>query len=257
VELYITELIESGRKITTAERHAFAINHTHRAACLPSPYDDGVRQVIAGARRLLCQMPAQKDPIGLDDLKAMLAAVGTETPIAKRDTALLLFGWATALRRSNLASLQLADLRFTPKGILVWVRNEKQDREGNGRKVVVPWGKRKTTCPVGAIRLWLETRGDWPGPVFCHVMKGVLKPKPMLGNRIAQIVQAAAAKAGLPRQRYGAHSLRAGMATEGLEQGVNEVMIAQQTGHRSLETLRIYLRSRDPFRGNAVSQIGL
>ena len=257
VELYITELIESGRKVTTAERHAFAINHAHREAHLPSPYDDGVRQVIAGARRLLCQMPAQKDPIGLDDLKAMLAAIGTRTPIAKRDTALLLFGWTTALRRSNLAALQLEDLTFTPKGILVWVRNEKQDREGNGRKVVVPYGRRKKTCPVRAVQRWLEARGDWSGPVFCHVMKGVPKPKPMLGNRVAQIVQDAAAKAGLPRERYGAHSLRAGMVTEGLEQGVNEVVIAQQTGHRSLETLRIYMRSRDPFRGNAVSRIGL
>ncbi len=257
VELYLTELIESGRKVTTAERHTFAINHAHRDAHLQSPYGEGVRQVIAGAKRLLCQMPTQKDPIGLEDLKAMLAAVGIKTPIAKRDTALLLFGWASALRRSNLASLQLEDFRFTPKGILVWVRNEKQDREGNGRKVVVPYGKRKQTCPVRAIERWLEARGKWPGPVFCRVISGIPQPNPMLGNRIAQIVQEAAAKAGLPRERYGAHSLRAGMATEGLEQGVSEVMIAQQTGHRSLETLRIYMRSRDPFRGSAISQIGL
>jgi hypothetical protein len=34
-------------------------------------------------------------------------------------------------------------------------------------------------------------------------------------------------------------------------------MVAQQTGHRSLETLRTYLRSRDPFRGAAGAKIGL
>jgi integrase len=88
-------------------------------------------------------------------------------------------------------------------------------------------------------------------------MRGHPNGKPVLGNRIAQIVQDAAAAIGLDRKRYGAHSLRAGFATEGLERKVNEIALAAQTGHRSLETLRIYLRSRDPFRGNAAAQIGL
>jgi len=257
VELYITDLIKRGRAVTTAERHSFAINHWHRECRHPKPCGKGLRELLTGARRTLCQQPAQKDAIGLDDLKLMLKTIGTGTPIAKRDSALLLFGWATALRRSSLARLQMEDLTFTPKGILVWVRNEKQDREGKGRKIPVPFGKRKATCPVRTMQRWLDVRGDWPGPVFCHVMRGSVKRKQLLGNRIAQVVQETAAKAGMDRKRYGAHSMRAGMATEGLEQGVNEVMIAQQTGHRSLDTLRLYHRSRDPFRGNAVSQLGL
>ena len=257
VELYITDLIRSGRKITTAERHAMAINHWHRECRHPKPCGPGLRDLLNGARRKLCQQPAQKDAISLDDLKLMVKTIGTASPIAIRDSALLLFGWATALRRSSLARLQREDLTFTPKGILIWVRNEKQDREGKGRKLAVPFGKGKRMCPVRAMQRWLDVRGNMPGPVFCHVMRGHIKPKKLHGNRIAQIVQETAAKVGFDRKRYAAHSLRAGMATEGLERGVNEVMIAQQTGHRSLDTLRLYLRSRDPFRGNAVSKIGL
>jgi integrase len=63
-------------------------------------------------------MPAQKDAIGLADLKAMVKATGHASPIAARNSAILLFGWATALRRSNLAALRLEHLTFTPKGIL-------------------------------------------------------------------------------------------------------------------------------------------
>ena len=257
VELYVTDLIGRGLKITTAERHAMGIKHAHREAGQASPCGAGFGELLAGARRTLCQMPAQKEAIGLADLKAMVKATGGGSPIALRDSALLLFGWATALRRSNLATLRLEHLTFTPKGIVVWIDHEKQDRQGVGRKLAVPFGKHKCMCPVRAIQRWLEVRGDGPGPLFCRVMRGHVKLKAILGNRVAQIVQEAAARAGFDRRRYGAHSLRAGLATEGLERGVNEVMIAQQTGHRSLETLRIYLRSRDPFRGNAVLEIGM
>ena len=61
----------------------------------------------------------------------------------------------------------------------------------------------------------------------------------------------------LPRLQYGAHSLRAGFVTEALECGVNEIAIARQTGHASLDTLRLYMRSRDPFKGNAAALVGL
>jgi hypothetical protein len=54
------------------------------------------------------------------------------------------------------------------------------------------------------------------------------------------VFRESAAKIGLDRMKYGAHSLRAGMATEALEQGVNEVAIAQQNrAHKSLDTLRL------------------
>jgi integrase len=257
VELYVTDLIGRGRRITTAERHAFAIQHAHREAGHPNPCGKGLRELLGGARRVLCQPPAQKDAISLVDLRAMVKAIGNRSPIAARDCALLLFGWATALRRSNLATIRREHLTFTPKGMLIWIDHEKQDREGVGRQIAVPFGKRKTTCAVSAIHRWLEHRGDGPGPLFCRVMRGHPNGKPILGNRVAQIVQQAAAKIGRDPKRYGAHSLRAGFATEGLELGINEVTLAQQTGHKSLDTLRLYLRSRDIFRGNACAQIGM
>jgi integrase len=257
VELYITDIIGRGRKVTSAERHVIAIAHRHREAGHSTPCSAAVGAVLSGARRLLCQKPSQKDALRLEDLQAMVMAIGSDTPIRARNSAMLLFGFATALRRANLASLRREHLTFTADGILVWVVGEKQDRKGDGREIAIPLGEHEATCPVRAVRRWLDCCAPGPGPLFCRVMRGHPNGKPLLGNRIAQIVQDAAAGIGLDRRRYGAHSLRAGLTTEGLNRGVAEITLARHTGHRSLDTLRIYARSRDPFRRSAAGMVGL
>jgi site-specific recombinase XerD len=50
-----------------------------------------------------------------------------------RDRALLLFGFASAMRRSELVALDLADLEETERGLLVTVRRSKTDQEGQGQ----------------------------------------------------------------------------------------------------------------------------
>jgi integrase len=256
VELYVTDLLHRGRAVTTVERHAISIQYKHRLAGEPSPRTPELAKLISGARRLLCQAPKQKSPLLLSQLKAILRRF-PNTPIGARDRAVLAFGWASALRRSTLAALQLKDLTFSSEGVTIWIRGEKQDRQGNGREVAVPRGVAKATCPVAALERWIRYRGKTDGPLFQRVMRGHPNGKPILGNRICQIVQEGAASIGLDRHCYGAHSLRAGLVTEGLEQGVNELAIARQTGHASLSTLRLYSRSRDLFRGNAVAAMGL
>lgn len=52
-----------------------------------------------------------------------------------RDKALLLVGFAGAFRRSELVALEVSDLRFMRKGVLIHVRHSKTDQEGEGRTV--------------------------------------------------------------------------------------------------------------------------
>jgi integrase len=170
---------------------------------------------------------------------------------------LLIFGYATALRRSTLAQLRVEDIQFTRDGFMVRARNEKQDRKGDGRLIAVPFGKRATTCPVKILRHWLQVRGPEPGALFCCVMRQCPTGKHLHGNRIAQIVQEAVAAIGLDPRQYGAHSMRAGFVSEALANGASQIMVARQTGHASIETLRIYERGRNLFRGNAAGMVGL
>ena len=159
VEFYCTDLLRLGRKISTVERHCFAIQHMHTRAGFESPYGEQVKRLLSGARRLLAQMPTQKAALETADLKRIVRKLGHKTPTAARNSALLLFGFASALRRSTLAELRPEDLKFTREGVLVTVRHEKQDRKGDGRLVAVPCGRHATTCPVQALDRWLDVRG--------------------------------------------------------------------------------------------------
>jgi integrase len=65
-----------------------------------------------------------------------------------RDRALLLMGFAGALRRSELVGLDVEDVVETNGGLTVRIRRSKTDQEGGGRSVGVPYGSNPATCPV-------------------------------------------------------------------------------------------------------------
>ncbi len=95
------------------------------------------------------------------------------------------------------------------------------------------------------------------GPVFLPVDRhGRLDPAHR--GRLSPVsVKTYARRNGLDPDRYGAHSLRAGLATSAAEAGVSERAIMNQTGHRSLPVMRGYIRSGSLFKENAAAQVGL
>jgi integrase len=53
------------------------------------------------------------------------------------------------------------------------------------------------------------------------------------------------------------HSLRAGLCTSAAAEGVEEQIIQQQSGHKSVAMLRRYIRDGELFRKNAAVGVGL
>jgi len=170
-----------------------------------------------------------------------------------RDRSLLLVGFAGAFRRSELASLNLGDVLFTTDGLTVRLRRSKTDPEGAGRKVGIPFGSKASTCPVRALRAWLEAAGIDQGPLFHHVTRHGGLRKRLSGHAVGAIVKPAAAHAGLEAARFGGHSLRTGLATAAARAGKPEHVIARQTGHKSIAQLRDYVREGDLFEENAAA----
>jgi integrase len=84
----------------------------------------------------------------------MLDAAGDRL-IDARDRALLAFGMASAMRRSELVALDVADLTETPDGLHVLIRRSKTDQEGAGQVIAVPLVAklaRSSYCdPAGAV----------------------------------------------------------------------------------------------------------
>jgi integrase len=62
---------------------------------------------------------------------------------------------------------------------------------------------------------------------------------------------------GLDPARYAGHSLRAGLATSRAAAGSSERMIMSQTGHRSADMVRRYIREGSLFQSTPVGMLGL
>jgi len=253
--LYVTQMLNDGKKITTALRHACAIAYLHRAEGLESPCDGEVGDLLRGAQRIRHERPVQKAPLGMEQLRAICARLSHECLIDVRNRAILLLGFATALRRSTLAKLDLADVSLDNRGVTIFVRYEKQDQAGIGRAIAVPFGH-DGLCAVSALREWLERRGTWPGPLFVGTRAGQSRRR-LHRYTIAMVVKRCVKLIGLDESRYAGHSLRAGFVTEAIGRGLSDVLVASQTGHRCLATLRRYYRPTDPFQSNACALMGL
>ena len=67
---------------------------------------------------------------------------------------------ANDFRRSELVALNRKDVKFVPEGAVVTITRSKTDQSAQGRKVGIPFGKNPDTCPVRALRAWLNVNGQ-------------------------------------------------------------------------------------------------
>jgi site-specific recombinase XerD len=257
VAAYIADC--AGRlKVGSIQRRLNAIAEAHKAAGLESPTSSGVvRNTLKGIRRTLGTATRQKAPAVTEDIRAMMAATD-DSPIGVRDRALVLLGFAGAFRRSELVSLDVADLAFTRDGLTVTLRRSKTDQEGAGRKVGIPYGSNPETCPVRTLQTWLDLSTVGEGPVFRALNRhGRVGAGRLSGIDVARIVKKLAVRAGLDAAKYAGHSLRAGHATSAAVSGASERSIMNQTGHRSVQMVRRYIRDGSLFRENSAGKLGL
>jgi integrase len=256
ISLYLTDLLSQGKKVTTARRRASAVAHHHRKNGLPFPGKEEIRDLLNCAARIRAEMPRQMRALDVGDLRAMAGAyLADKSPRALRNRSIVTLGFASALRRSSLTHLEMRDIEFTPEGLIVTVRHEKWNRDGKPRQLGVPRGACKSSCPVASLEDWLAWRGRDGGPLFTHVTRP--KGRRLREATIHLIVREGLTLIGRDPGDYGSHSLRAGFVTAAGEAGASELLIAAQTGHRSMWSLRGYFRRTDLFRANACAMIGL
>lgn len=260
-----------GLKVSTIERRLSAINQAHRQtghAAPASRRDEPLHSVWAGLTRTKGVAPDKVAPALPDDLRHMVDALprdadGEWTLAAKRDRALLLVGFAGALRRSELAAVQAEHVQFTADGLRLFLPRSKADQEGRGATIGIHYGQRPATCPVRALRSWLQaareaTGSPLSGPVFRKVDRwGQLWETELTSGAVAKLIKRAAKRAGLDAALYSGHSLRAGFATQAARAGKHERAIMRHTRHKSERVLREYIREGALFDENPTDGIGL
>jgi integrase len=258
VALYLTSLA-STRAVGTLQNRLSAIAAAHTEAGLETPTTAAVvRRTWAGIRRTYGVAARGKAPARTRDVRAMIGALDLERTIGVRDRALLLVGFAGALRRSELVALDVDDVVEGDDGLVVTVRRSKTDQEGVGATLGLPFGSDRLTCPVRAVRDWRARSGGSDGPLLRAVdQHGRVADRRLSGQTVAAVVKRTAKLAGLDPARLSAHSLRAGLITSAAEAGVLERQIMDHSRHKSITVMRTYIRDASLFESNAAAAVGL
>jgi integrase len=253
VAAFLASQAELGKRASTLGRRLAALRYFHRAAGYDAPTgDEKVKATLGGIRRSIGSAPVRKRAATSDIVLGMVGTLGNETLRQLRDRALLLLAFASAMRRSELVALDVADLEWTAEGVLIRIRKSKTDQEGMGASVAVPKGE--IACPVAALRAWLDAAGITEGAIFRRIVNKKAQrvlPARLAGRNVASIVKAGAVRLGFDPSTFGGHSTRSGLITSAAKRGVSLFKIMDQSRHKSAEMVRVYVRDTELFAGNA------
>ena len=216
-----------------------------------------VRKTLAGMARLHGQPKKKARALPLEDLEAIvaqLAAVGTLKSL--RDSALLQLGFFGGFRRSELASLTLADLSWQREGLVITLPRSKTDQSGEGIVKAIPLGQ-GVCCPATALRAWLDAAAITAGPLLRTVNQwGQVGDKALHASSINTILESCAKLSSLDYvPELSSHSLRRGMATSAHRAGADFQAIKRQGGWRHDGTVHGYIEEAGRFEENAAGSL--
>ena len=167
------------------------------------------------ARKLVTFLPA-------DEAAALVDARGLAGDARARDVAILEMLYATGLRVSELAGLDLDAIDREARTVRVLGKGSKER--------MVPYG-----APAArALDAYLARRATDRGPVFVNARGGRLSPR-----SIHTIVRRAARVAGVTR-RVSPHTLRHTFATHLLAGGCDLRSVQEMLGHADVATTQLY-----------------
>jgi integrase len=240
---------------STRQSAGASLSKAHQLLGLSNPIrSELVRTTLRGIKRKRQRTALQAKPLLRDDLLLVLDAMGSGLKDL-RDRAVLLIGFAAALRWSELVGLDVADVEHVRRGVVLHLRHSKTDQDGQGHNLAIPYG-RSRWCPVGSLDAWLSASGITESAIFRPVDRHARVHNARLsGEAVSILVQERIAAAGLDPVGYSGHSLRAGLATSAAQAGVPAWRIRVQTRHASEATLAHYIRQGELFRDNAAGAL--
>ena len=255
----------SGKMLSMATLMLYrsAINKRYVNAGLESPASDRkVNDALKGLTRIRGAACRRVKALREYDIQKMLAccdkkaAVPSTRLIALRDAAIIVIGFASALRRSEICGLTVNDISIINSAgkqrqkMFITIRQSKTDQEGKGHKIAVPEGKRLK--PIKRLRTWLDESGITRGYVFQTMRRnGALRGSPMHHSDIARLVKHYARQIGLDEKEIAGHSLRAGFVTSAAVHRARLDKIMDITRHTNPAMVMTYIRDTESFKDHA------
>jgi integrase len=181
-----------------------------------------------------------------EQARELLAVPDRETLKGKRDYVIVSILVGCALRREELASLDVGTIQLRENR---WVL---ADLEGKGRRV------RTVAIPIWVkqgIDVWMEAAEIKDGKLLRAVSKGGSVKTSMSGWAVWSVVEQAAKVIGI--ERFGAHDLRRTCAKLCRKNGGGLEQIKFLLGHSSIQTTERYLGSEQEIATAVNDNLGL
>jgi len=250
-----------GYAMPTLRRRVAAIARACGVAGLPlDTKHPAIRETLRGIARTHGSRARRAAALTTAEIRKLSHACGSSLA-GMRDRALFLLGFAGAMRRSELIGLDVQHITWTSDGLTLRIERSKTDKEGQGAEIALPRGRSEETCPVTALQVWLEAAEISVGPLFRKVNRGGAVETARLGaDAVRQILLKRAAQAGVKgslAEPITPHGLRAGFVTTAYRNGVPDEEIMGHTRHRSLTTMRSYVRRAKLSGSSPAGKVGL
>ena len=181
-----------------------------------------------------------------EQAKELLAVPDRSTVKGKRDYVILALLVGCALRRQELASLEVETIQLREGR---WVL---ADLEGKGRRI------RTVAVPVWVkhgINAWMTAAGIEEGPLMRSIAKGGKVGKSLSDWAVWSVVEQSAKEIGI--ERFGAHDLRRTCAKLCRKSGGDLEQIKFLLGHSSIQTTERYLGSEQDIAIAVNDSLGL
>lgn len=263
VAMFIGSQADSGLTPSTLSHRLAAIRLMHLGQGLPSPHNTlAVMEVMRGIRRQRAKAgkgPEKKAPAVDEVIKRMVDQIDVDTLRGKRDRALLLYGFAGALRRSELVGIDVQHIEAHERGHLLSIPISKGDQEGRGQTIGILGQPESRYCPVNAIQLWLAAARITSGAVFRRFYRSDTLSDKRVGDRaVAELIKEGIYQLkdpSLDYHQFSGHSLRRGFLTSAGKSKADLLKMIAQSRHARVDTVLGYVDDPQRFENHAAEQL--
>ena len=237
---WIQQMVQENKKLSTINRRWSYL----RAHLIPDlsrkEIHDEYQQILAGIRKQLNDGRMKgKRPLLMKHVHAILELLPLVGHDVLQRRTLLLFGFHSAMRRSELRAMRWEDVEFKPAGAVVRIPVSKT---GVGQTIALN-RRRGSYCPVQQLERWKkQTEGGSTDFVYRAINRDdEITQKPIVIKCMVKYIKEGCASIDLPQEQYGMHSLRSGMITTAADtHSIPQIM--QVSRHRNVSSIQSYLK---------------
>lgn len=233
--LFILGHIQNNSSFHLVKQTFYGVKWVHNLLSLKSPCKSSmVKLVYEAAKRCLSKPVRKKEIITPFHLYQLAKSYGKSKNSLKdvRTLTICVLGFAAFLRYSELANLRRCDILIYKNYFKLFIESSKTDIYRDGFWVVVARTRNKT-CPFSILRRYLKlislrsSSDEFIFRALTYYKKSCSyklrkKNQPLSYSAARSIVLDAFESIGLPKDKFGLHSLRAGGASAAANAGVSD-----------------------------------